>query len=83
MPYGRKDEGLHLPPVREALNGAFPDTREEALLSSKDADEPGEHRNLLLTGAREIVVLNSEHRLESCMAWNCGGQVQVKGCAAA
>jgi hypothetical protein len=57
-------------------------TREEALFSSKDADELGEHRNSLLTGAREIMVLNSEHRLESSMAWNRGGQVQVESCAA-
>jgi hypothetical protein len=27
VPYGREDEGLHLPPVREALNRAFLDIK--------------------------------------------------------
>jgi hypothetical protein len=27
MPYGREDEGLHLPPIREALNRACPDIK--------------------------------------------------------
>jgi hypothetical protein len=56
--------------------------RVEALFSNTDADELGKHRNPLLTRSREIVILNSKHRLELSMAWSHGGQVQVKSCAA-
>ncbi len=29
VPYGREGEGLHLPPVPEALNRAWPDSRKD------------------------------------------------------
>lgn len=56
--------------------------RVEAQFSGADADELGKHRDSLLTNAGEIMVFNSERRLDLSVAWNRGGQRELKSRAA-
>jgi hypothetical protein len=45
-------------------------------------DELGGALGSMLTRAQGKVSLHSMHGYELSIAWNCGGQVQVKSCAA-
>jgi hypothetical protein len=85
-PQGSEFRLYHRQPGSKPENGALSGLatiRPEPQFSGDDfSDKPGKHRDSLLTGPREIVVLNSKHRLDLFMPWNRGGQVQVKGCTA-